>query len=80
MKIEPHLENCTFIFLVEFFYTSAHLALPLVLLVSEMNAKALTRMERKVKGGGRRESLSKNWIPVLARAYLETVGVGRHRI
>ena len=49
----------------------SHLAaFPLVLLVSEMKVKALTRMERKVKGGGSRESLSKNWIPVLARAYL----------
>ena len=46
----------------------------MVLLESEMNVNALTRMERKVKGGGRSESLSKNWIPVLARAYLVDSG------
>ena len=55
------------------------LAFPLVLLVSEMKANALTRMERKVKGGGSSESLSKNWIPVLARAYLEVGMKGKTR-
>ncbi len=37
---------------------------------SEMSEKTSTRMERKVKGGGRRESLSKNWMPLYARSYL----------
>ena len=33
--------------------------------------KSKTNIERKVKGGGKRESESKNWIPMQARAYLK---------